>query len=255
MAIKKISRKQRRAARQNNDDIVEVEQAKEKFNLKLKQINPLTDNQRNAFAAYEDGQHLLLAGTAGTGKSFLGIYLALNDIVENETEQKLVIVRSIVSVRDMGFLPGSAKDKSAVYEAPYSAIFSELFGRSDAYEYCSKKGMVTFMTTSFVRGITINDAIIVIDELQNMTPGELHSIFTRVGKNCRVIFAGDLKQNDLTTKKYEQSGFRDFFRILNEMRSFTTIEFTSADVVRSGLVREYILTRERLEDKGIVDPL
>ena len=250
----KITRKQRRAARQNNEDIEEIEH-KEKFNLKLKQINPLTDNQRNAFAAYEDGQHLLLAGTAGTGKSFLGIYLALNDIIHNETEQKLVIVRSVVPTRDVGFLPGSAKDKAAVYEAPYAAIFSELFSRGDAYEYCSKKGMVTFMTTSFVRGITINDAIIVIDELQNMTPGELHSIFTRVGKNCRVVFAGDLKQNDLTTKKYEQSGFKDFFAILNNMKSFTTIEFTSADIVRSGLVKEYILTRERLEDKGIVDPL
>jgi len=250
----KITRKQRRAARQNNENIEEVEH-KEKFNLKLKQINPLTDNQRNAFAAYEDGQHLLLAGTAGTGKSFLGIYLALNDIIHNETEQKLVIVRSVVPTRDVGFLPGSAKDKAAVYEAPYAAIFSELFSRGDAYEYCAKKDIVTFMTTSFIRGITINNAIIVIDEMQNMMPGELHSIFTRVGKNCRVIFAGDIKQNDLTTKKYEQSGFRDFFRILNEMRSFTTIEFTSADVVRSGLVKEYILTRERLEDKGIVDPL
>lgn len=250
----KISRKQRRAARQNNEDIVEVEQ-KDKFNLKLKQINPLTDNQRNAFAAYEDGQHLLLAGTAGTGKSFLGIYLALNDIIENETEQKLVIVRSVVPTRDVGFLPGSAKDKAAVYEAPYTSIFSELFSRGDAYEYCAKKGMVTFMTSSFIRGITINNAIIVIDEMQNMTPSELHSIFTRVGKNCRVVFAGDIKQNDLTTKKYEQSGFKDFFRILNEMRSFTTIEFTSADVVRSGLVKEYILTRERLEDKGVVEPL
>jgi phosphate starvation-inducible protein PhoH len=250
----KITRKQRRAARQNNEDIVEVEQ-KEKFNLKLKQINPLTDNQRNAFAAYEDGQHLLLAGTAGTGKSFLGIYLALNDIIHNETEQKLVIVRSVVPTRDVGFLPGSAKDKAAVYEAPYAAIFSELFSRGDAYEYCAKKAIVTFMTSSFIRGITINNAIIVIDEMQNMTPGELHSIFTRVGKNCRVVFAGDLKQNDLTTKKYEQSGFKDFFAILNNMKSFTTIEFTSQDIVRSGLVKEYILTRERLEDKGIVDPL
>jgi phosphate starvation-inducible protein PhoH len=250
----KITRKQRRAARQNNENIEEVEH-KEKFNLKLKQINPLTDNQRNAFAAYEDGQHLLLAGTAGTGKSFLGIYLALNDIIHNETEQKLVIVRSVVPTRDVGFLPGSAKDKAAVYEAPYAAIFSELFSRGDAYEYCAKKDIVTFMTSSFIRGITINNAIIVIDEMQNMTPGELHSIFTRVGKNCRVVFAGDLKQNDLTTKKYEQSGFKDFFAILNNMKSFTTIEFTSQDIVRSGLVREYILTRERLEDKGIVEPL
>jgi len=250
----KITRKQRRAAKQNNENIEEVEH-KEKFNLKLKQINPLTDNQRNAFAAYEDGQHLLLAGTAGTGKSFLGIYLALNDIIHNETEQKLVIVRSVVPTRDVGFLPGSAKDKAAVYEAPYAAIFSELFSRGDAYEYCAKKDIVTFMTTSFIRGITINNAIIVIDEMQNMTSGELHSIFTRIGKNCRVVFAGDLKQNDLTTKKYEQSGFKDFFAILNNMKSFTTIEFTSADIVRSGLVKEYILTRERLEDKGIVDPL
>jgi phosphate starvation-inducible protein PhoH len=253
MALKKISRKQRRAARQNNEDI--EEETKEKFNLRLKEITPLTDNQRKTFNAFEDGQHLLLAGTAGTGKSFLGIYLALRDIIESEDDRKLVIVRSVVPTRDVGFLPGSAKDKAAVYEAPYAAIFSELFSRGDAYEYCAKKAIVTFMTSSFIRGITINNAIIVIDEMQNMTPGELHSIFTRVGKNCRVVFAGDLKQNDLTTKKYEQSGFKDFFAILNNMKSFTTIEFTSQDIVRSGLVKEYILTRERLEDKGIVDPL
>lgn len=249
---KRLTRKERRLQRQlQGEGSTEVQN---KLNFTLKRFQPLTDNQRNTFAAYEDGKHLLLTGTAGTGKSFLSLYLGMTDIMDNKTHQKLVIVRSVVPTRDMGFLPGSNKEKSKVYEAPYYSIFSELFGRGDAYEYLKTKNIVEFMSTSFVRGITINDSVIVVDELQNMTPQELHSIFTRIGKNCRVIFAGDIKQTDLNPRK-EESGFKDFFKVVNRMPDFQSIEFTRDDIVRSSLVKSYIIVREDLEQRGLVQPL
>jgi phosphate starvation-inducible protein PhoH len=245
---KRLTRKERRLQRQSQEVI------KEKLNFTLKKINPLTENQRRTFNAYDNDKHLLLIGTAGTGKSFLSIYLGMQDIMEQRTHEKMIIIRSVVPTRDMGFLPGSNKEKSKVYEAPYYAIFTELFGRGDAYDYLKNKNLVEFMTTSFVRGITLNDCVIIVDEFQNMTASELHSVFTRIGKNCRVVFAGDIKQNDFTYKR-EQSGFGDFFKVIDKMRDFGIIEFDRNDIVRSDLVKSYIIAREELEDRGLVAAL
>ena len=250
---RKLTKKERRIQRQSGTE-GEGTAVANRLNFSLKRVTPLTDNQRETFDSYREDKHLLLVGTAGTGKSFLSVYLGMADIMEHKSHDKMIIVRSVVPTRDMGFLPGSNKEKSKVYEAPYYSIFSELFGRSDAYEYLKTKNVVEFMTTSFVRGITLNDAVIIVDEFQNMTPGELHSVFTRIGKNCRVIFAGDIKQNDLVGKR-DQSGFRDFFKVINRMRDFEVIEFTRDDIVRSDLVKQYIIAREDLEDVGMVEPL
>ena len=247
---KRLTRKEKRQQKQSGE-VVEI---KEKLNFNLRSFQPLTDNQRITFEAFENGNHLLLVGTAGTGKSFLSIYLGMQDIMENKTQEKLVIIRSVVPTRDMGFLPGSNKEKSKVYEAPYYSIFGELFGRGDAYDYLKNKNLVEFMTTSFVRGITINDAVIIVDEFQNMTANELHSVFTRIGKNCRVIFAGDIKQNDITGR-HERSGFDDFFKVIRKMRDFHIVEFDRDDIVRSNLVKQYIIAREDLEERGLVTPL
>ena len=251
---RKLTKKERRVQRQLGREGTGTAVA-DRLNFTLKQIKPLTENQRLTFESYKSDKHLLLVGTAGTGKSFLSVYLGMTDIMEHKSHEKMIIVRSVVPTRDMGFLPGSNKEKSKVYEAPYYSIFSELFGRGDSYEYMKTKGIVEFMTTSFVRGITINDAVIIVDEFQNMTPGELHSVFTRIGKNCRVIFAGDIKQNDFAGSRKEQSGFLDFFKVINRMRDFEVVEFTRDDIVRSDLVKQYIIAREDLEEAGVVDPL
>lgn len=250
---RKLTKKERRIQRQNGKE-GGTAGVQERLNFTLKRVAPLTDNQRDTFEYYEDDKHLLLVGTAGTGKSFLSVYLGMTDIMERKSHEKMIIVRSVVPTRDMGFLPGSNKEKSKVYEAPYYSIFTELFGRADAYDYLKTKGIVEFMTTSFVRGITINDAVIIVDEFQNMTPGELHSVFTRIGKNCKVVFAGDIKQNDLDGRR-DVSGFRDFFKVMNMMKSFAVVEFNRDDIVRSDLVKEYIVAREDLESVGAVDPL
>lgn len=214
--------------------------------LNLARIVPLTDNQGLAFEGYENGKNMMLHGIAGTGKSFLAMYLALRDILSGLSNQrKLVIVRSVVEVRKMGYLPGNQKEKAQVYEAPYQAICTELFGRGDAYDMLTRKGIVEFISTSFIRGVTLNDAIVVVDEMQNCNIHELDSVITRVGKNCRIIFSGDFRQSDFTNEQ-ERNGLKDFMRIIDKMKSFEFVDFQEEDIVRSALVKEYIITKNKL---------
>ena len=203
--------------------------------LELAEIEPLTRNQLRAF---ESDKNLVLHGCAGTGKTFISCYLAFDDMTKNQYE-KLVIIRSAVPTRDIGFLPGTEKEKSSVYEEPYYDISIDLFERGDAYQILKTKRLVHFMTTSYIRGITLRDAVILIDECQNMTFHELDSIITRLGENCRVIFCGDFSQSDL-----KQNGMKEFFEILASMNRFDFIEFGVEDIVRSGFVKEYIIAKE-----------
>ena len=205
--------------------------------LSLAEIEPLTKNQHEAF---ESDKNLILHGIAGTGKTFISCYLAFDDMVKG-VYNNLVIIRSAVPTRDIGFLPGSEKEKASVYEEPYKEIALELFQRGDAYEILKTKGLVHFMTTSFVRGITLKDAVIMVDECQNMTFHELDSIITRVGNNCRVIFCGDFRQSDLKT-----NGLESFMEILKNMGAFDFIDFEIKDIVRSEFVKDYIIAKTEL---------
>ena len=204
--------------------------------LSLWETEPLTQNQ---ILAFESDKHLVLHGVAGTGKTFISCYLAFDDMIKGLYD-RLIIIRSAVPTRDMGFLPGSEKDKSAVYEEPYKNIAIELFDRGDAYDILKTKGLVHFMTTSFIRGVTLKDSVILIDECQNMTFHELDSIITRVGRDCRIIFSGDFKQTDI-----KNNGIRPFLKILKMMGSFDLIDFEVKDIVRSDFVKEYIIAREK----------
>lgn len=207
-------------------------------NFELQEIEPLTRNQLKAF---ESNKHLVLHGLAGTGKTFISSYLAYDDMAKGAF-QKLVIIRSAVPTRDIGFLPGTEKEKASVYEEPYKDIANDLFGRGDAYEILKQKNLVEFMTTSFIRGITLRDAVILIDECQNMSFHELDSIITRLGENCRIIFCGDFRQADL-----RGNGIKDFFQVLKRMDLFTFIEFEVEDIVRSEFVKSYIIAKNELD--------
>ena len=204
--------------------------------LSLWETEPLTQNQ---ILAFESDKHLVLHGVAGTGKTFISCYLAFDDMIKGLYD-RLIIIRSAVPTRDMGFLPGSEKEKSAVYEEPYKNIAIELFDRGDAYDILKTKGLVHFMTTSFIRGVTLKDSVILIDECQNMTFHELDSIITRVGRDCRIIFSGDFKQTDI-----KNNGIRPFLKILKMMGSFDLIDFEVKDIVRIDFVKEYIIAREK----------
>jgi len=240
---KRLSRKQKRVQQQQGGR----EDNNLKINFKLRHIEPLTDNQRLTFDHYSREKNLMLHGIAGTGKSFISCYLAMRQLVEDDSRyKKLIIVRSVVPTRDMGFLPGNNKEKTKVYEAPYQAIFTELFGRGDAYEYLKQRGVVEFISTSFIRGVTLNDCIVVVDEIANCTLHELDSVITRVGKNCKIMFCGDFRQSDFT-RDHEKNGLIDFMKIINKMKSFEFIDFDENDIVRSSLVKEYIITKDRLK--------
>lgn len=240
---KRPTRKEKRLLR--NNDKAENTNFQEKLNFNIKRIEPLTHNQRLSFEAYDQGRNLMLHGMAGTGKSFISLYLALNQILlDNSQYKKVIIVRSVVPTREMGFLPGNPKEKTKVYEAPYYAICTELFGRSDSYEYLKSKNLIEFISTSFIRGTTLNDCIVIVDEMQNLVGHELDSVITRVGKNCKIIFCGDFRQSDFI-KENDKSGFNDFINIIKRLKGFDFIDFVKDDIVRSSMVKAYIIEKDR----------
>ena len=213
------------------------------------EVTPLTPHQKQAYEAYEDGNSLVLSGSAGTGKTFMALSMALEDVLDKEMQyDKVVIIRSIVPTRDIGFLPGDEEEKKDAYTGPYRSICAELFSDSDAWMKLKNTGIINFMSTSFIRGLTISNAIVVLDEMQNLTFHELDSIITRVGDNCRFIMCGGYYQSDFQ-KEGDKSGIIKFLSIIEQLQNFETIEFGWEDIVRSDFVRDYIMTKEMLQIK------
>ena len=209
--------------------------------LQLKKVTPATDNQQIVFKNFYN-KHLFLHGTAGTGKSFIALYLALKEILNpNSPYKKIIIVRSLVQTRNMGYLPGTEKEKSAIYEAPYDDICDELFEKPGCYKLLKDKGMIYFSSTSFIRGLTFNDAIIIADEVQNYNFEEASSVFTRVGVNSKLVVCGDAKQNDLYRSQYDQSGINKIMKVAQHMKQFCFVEFGPDDIQRSDFVKSWIL--------------
>ena len=239
---RKQSKRERRAERRRARP---ANSPNEPFRIKLNYIEPKTRNQRKALELFGQ-KNLVLTGWAGTGKTFLGVYLGLCE-VENGTAQKLVIVRSAVPTRDIGFLPGKAEDKLAVYEAPYLDIFKKLMGKSNSYEMAKKAGLIEFVPTSFLRGTTFDNCCVLVDEFQNMDFDELDTVITRLGSDSSVIFSGDQRQSDLERTR-EKSGIKKFLRILDDMNEFANVDFGLNDIVRSGLVKSYLIAKEGADE-------
>lgn len=215
----------------------------------LVDIQPLTENQEQLFNSYREGKHLVAYGCAGTGKTFITLYNALRDVLDERTPyEKVYMVRSLVSTREIGFLPGDHDDKSALYQIPYKNMVKYMFQMAtDAdfemlYGNLKAQETIKFWSTSFLRGTTLDNAIIIVDEYQNLNFHELDSIITRVGENSRICFCGDARQSDLT-KTNEKNGILDFMKIIRSMPSFDVVEFGIEDIVRSGLVKEYIVAK------------
>ena len=212
----------------------------------LYNYEPQTDNQKRAYDAWDDGDNLVLAGSAGTGKTFVALYLALEAVLERETHyDKVIIVRSVVPTRDMGYLPGTVEEKKEVFETPYKAICYELFNDNAAYNKMVNSHQLEFITTSFIRGLTIDNAVIIVDEMQNLNFHELDSVITRVGNNCRIIFSGDYHQSDFKDEA-ERNGVQRFLRIVEQLKNFSVVTFCWQDIVRSDFLRDYIMTKEML---------
>lgn len=211
----------------------------------MKLVQPRTAKQGDMFRVYADGLNVAATGSAGTGKTFLAMVLAMNSVLDPHAPQnRVIIVRSVVPTRDIGFLPGTAEEKVAVYEQPYKDILHELFGKALTYDNMKEEGLIEFVPTSFIRGLTWDDAVVVIDECQNLTEHEINSVMTRLGEDTRVIFAGDRVQNDLDGRRGNESGFAKAMKILSKIDEFATIEFGVEDIVRSNLVKKWIMAYE-----------
>ena len=219
-------------------------------------VNPVTDNQKIAFQDYKNDKNLFLYGAAGTGKTFITLYMALQEVLRNETKYDTVyVVRSAVPTREIGFLPGDEEDKTALFQVPYQNMVKFMFEQpneqafSMLYDRLKNQGSLMFLTTSFLRGITLDNAIIIVDEAQNLTFHELDTIITRVGMDSKIMFCGDFFQSDLQ-KSIDKEGIRHFMKILKGMKSFSNIEFTLGDIVRSGMVKEYLISKIKAEENG-----
>lgn len=212
----------------------------------LLEVHPITLNQEHVFNAWDQGDNLVLAGSAGTGKTFLALYMAFEEVLEPESVyNEVVVVRSMVPTRDMGFLPGTLEEKQDAYTAPYRAIATELFGDTQSYNRAIASKKIRFESTSFIRGVTIDNAIIVVDEMQNLNFHELDSVITRVGRNTRIIFCGDYRQSDFKWAD-DKEGINKFLSIVEQLKKFSVVTFGWEDIVRSDFVRDYIMTKEML---------
>jgi len=218
----------------------------------IKDIEPLTDNQEKFFEKYKLDQNLVAYGCAGTGKTFITLYNAILDVLDpKKPYEKIYIVRSLVATREIGFLPGDHEDKSSLYQIPYKNMVKYMFEMPDdsafdmLYTNLKAQGTISFWSTSFIRGTTFDNAIIIVDEFQNLNFHELDSMITRVGENSKIMFCGDATQSDLV-KTAEKNGIVDFMRILQNMPSFDTIEFSAEDICRSGRVKEYMVAKNQL---------
>ena len=218
----------------------------------IRKIEPLTDNQEAFFDAYSEDKHMVAYGCAGTGKTFITLYNAILDVLDPKTPyEKIYIVRSLVPTREIGFLPGDHEDKSSLYQIPYKNMVKYMFEMPDdnafemLYANLKAQGTISFWSTSFIRGTTLDNVIVIVDEFQNLNFHELDSMITRVGENSKIMFCGDATQTDLI-KTAEKNGIVDFIRILKNMPSFSMVEFEAEDICRSGLVKEYIIAKLEL---------
>ena len=214
-------------------------------------IKPITDTQTKVFDAWKNDKNLFLYGMAGTGKTFISLYLALKEVLKNDSPyERVYLVRSLLPTREIGFLPGDEEDKSYLYQIPYQNMVRFMFSRPDdtafnrLYTDLRNQGTIDFLSTSFLRGITIDNGIIIVDECQNLNFHELDTIITRVGQNTKIIFSGDIEQTDLM-KTNERNGILNFQSILSNLPEFECVEFGIPDIVRSGLLKSYLTEKIR----------
>lgn len=252
---KKASRRKTKVERFNveleKNNVIAIAQGPRRKNwsvLDVKNIKPMNEAQRSMIESYLMDNHVVATGSAGTGKTFIAMWLALNSIFSKDNPQDhIILVRSAVPSREIGFLKGTTDEKLAVYETPYFDMLKDLMGKPSSYEDLKEAGKIVFTPTSFVRGSTWDNAVVIIDEAQNMTIGEINSVMTRVGVNTKVIVCGDAKQDDLVGKRTaELSGYKDFLRIATEMSEMDIITFTRNDIVRSAFVKAWIIAKEDL---------
>jgi predicted ribonuclease YlaK len=244
---------EKRASTRIKPEVKETNQVSHALKIKiddLKVFKPLTNNQKLFFDSYTAGDYfIILHGVAGSGKTFTALYKALEEVLDKSNPfRKIIIVRSSVQGREVGHLPGDIDEKMDIFTQPYRQICETLFGRKDAWERLSEQGYVEFISTSFIRGMSFDNAIVILDEMQNCTYQELSTVITRVGHMSKIMFCGDYRQTDIDKKKSDMSGIVQFLDTAKKMDCMTRIEFTVDDIVRSSLVRDWIVAEMQYSD-------
>jgi phosphate starvation-inducible PhoH-like protein len=194
--------------------------------------------------SFINGSNIVAVGSAGTGKTYLALYLALKDVIESKLHSKIIIVRSNVPTRNSGFLPGSLEEKNEIYALPFRQITNTLCENGSAWDILSKKKIIEFVSTSYIRGLTFDDSIVIVEEVQNLDAEEIKTVLTRAGENTQLVICGDSKQGDLFRSR-EKSGFELLMYIADNMPGhIDLINFLPRDIVRSGFVKKLLLLLE-----------
>lgn len=250
MATKKTAAQRREEVVEGEDNKYQHQPVSNGLKVKLDHLrtfDPLTDNQAKFFEMYRGGGYFIgLFGSPGVGKTFLAMYRSIEEVLAKDNPFKqVVVVRSLVQLREIGHLPGNLEEKQEIYELPYKEICGTLFGRSDAWDRLKEQGHARFISTTAIRGISIDDSIIIVDEIQNCNWSEINTIVSRVGHRSKIIFCGDFKQTDLIKSNKDTSAFHDFRKVATSMSAFQEVYFTPNDIVRSSLVRDWIIACEQ----------
>lgn len=210
---------------------------RERFTRKA--LEARTEAQGHYILSMQSNQLTFGVGPAGTGKTFCCTYLAAQLFADRKVAKIIVTRPAVEAGGGLGFLPGTIQEKFEPYFAPFRQVLEDYFGASHL-EYLIRRGQVEIAPLEYIRGLTFDDAFVILDEAQNTTPTQMKLFLTRLGQYSRVVVNGDVDQKDIRCR----SGLEDAIERLEGCPGVNICHFTEDDVVRSGLVRE-ILKRYR----------
>jgi phosphate starvation-inducible PhoH-like protein len=201
----------------------------------FKDVKPLNYIQEQYLDAIKQNDVVFGVGSAGTGKTYIAASYAAGELFHRRVNKIILTRPNIETGRGLGFLPGELDEKYAPYLEPFDNVFQRSLGKG-FYEYALKNKDIEPRPIGFMRGATFDNAIVLVDEAQNLTKTELKMLLSRVGKNCKVILSGDPDQRDISN-----SGLEDAIKRLEQIEGVEVVRFLEQDIVRSRMCKQIII--------------